>query len=361
MVDRLIFGTAALIAAVVLAACDVVVVDRNSVGTNTSVPQDRQPRQTRQRREARGPAIIKPDLSVTWASDFGPIDFRGGHYGDTSKTITGRLFWSGSQWIYEGRWTVNARGDRLTFVFSPDGRHFSGTFVRPNAGTYAWNGRRQPGLRLAKVDSGDARATTTRRPETRATLSRCARSVQGRIAWDFRGNKIWDDANLHRLCEGASDSTEPGQCFARIRRFGVAGSALRLEVCRGARNSEARIACYRRWVSEGETLESAAARCRSSGDARLPDRPRGKLRTTAVFFDGGSFKSIGGGRWVETGRDGRVRFRFVEKRRTDRAIWLEDKSRGITVFIDPFRRTTTFRQAGSNALRPLYPVTRVVD
>jgi hypothetical protein len=44
----------------------------------------------------------------------------------------------------------------------------------------------------------------------------CADALQGRIAWNHRGDKRWPAARLEQLCADASDSVEPAQCFETI-------------------------------------------------------------------------------------------------------------------------------------------------
>ena len=88
--------------------------------------------------------IDDPDLSRTWNSDFGPINWKEGYYGNPNKTLTGQLVNRNGTMVYEGHWGRRDSAARGTvrFVFSDHGRRFTGTYRASNGQTKTWNGYR---------------------------------------------------------------------------------------------------------------------------------------------------------------------------------------------------------------------------
>ncbi len=80
---------------------------------------------------------------------------------------------------------------------------------------------------------------------------------------------------------------------------------------------------------------------------------------TVARFDGGRWQNQGGNRWVELGDDG-SRFYFVETRRENDAIILDDQSRNLQVKIDVRRRMSYWTQNHGNFTQ-LYPLTELSD
>ena len=81
----------------------------------------------------------------------------------------------------------------------------------------------------------------------------CARSVEGKIAWNYAGSTRWSSHSVNALCKDANNSTEPAKCFESVMHKGVSwgGSdqwqwknALRL--CAGTRSADRTIACFRK-------------------------------------------------------------------------------------------------------------------
>jgi hypothetical protein len=95
----------------------------------------------------------------------------------------------------------------------------------------------------------------------------CRDLVQGRIAWDYNNNRTWGDANLNRLCQGASDPIQPPRCFERVMFGGISwGGSTRwqwenaLDLCAGSNNADQTVACFQREVSKG--WQAAIQACR---------------------------------------------------------------------------------------------------
>jgi len=89
-------------------------------------------------------APSSPDLNRAWNSDFGPIHWKQGFYGNPNKTLTGRMTKQNGKMVYEGQWGRRdsaARG-AVRFVFSSDGKRFAGTYRASNGSVKTWNGFR---------------------------------------------------------------------------------------------------------------------------------------------------------------------------------------------------------------------------
>src|SRR5215831_9258683 len=54
-----------------------------------------------------------------------------------------------------------------------------------------------------------------------APVDSCPGNVQGKIAWDYTGNRSWNPENVQRLCARASNPTQPALCFKRVMFGGV--------------------------------------------------------------------------------------------------------------------------------------------
>lgn len=77
-----------------------------------------------------------------------------------------------------------------------------------------------------------------------------------------------------------------------------------------------------------------------------------------VEYPGGFFQNVGGGRWVETARDG-SRLNFNEVRGRQGTIRIYDQSRAVTI-IFYFDRNTIFISDRGGPERFIYPISRVV-
>jgi hypothetical protein len=96
----------------------------------------------------------------------------------------------------------------------------------------------------------------------------CYAAIQGRIAWDYEGNRYWQEANMAELCAGNENSVEPARCFQRVMHEGIDwGGGTRWEwtnaiaLCQGARRANRRIDCFVELVDEGYDWEPAIQEC----------------------------------------------------------------------------------------------------
>lgn len=116
--------------------------------------------------------------------------------------------------------------------------------------------------------------------QTRTEL-RCEQGVQGRIAWDYAGNRTWSPANLRRLCRGATDPNEPGRCFQRVMHGGISwGGGTRwqwenaLDLCEGVADAERTIRCFQRRIGAREPWREAIRACTAAPSAIAVIQPR---------------------------------------------------------------------------------------
>lgn len=96
----------------------------------------------------------------------------------------------------------------------------------------------------------------------------CFNTVQGKIAWNYKGSKYWSKSNVAQLCKGAEASDQPGVCFNTIMHGGVNwgggtkwkwGNALKL--CQGTKNSRSTVNCFKKEIKAGLNWGEAIARC----------------------------------------------------------------------------------------------------
>jgi len=93
---------------------------------------------------------------------------------------------------------------------------------------------------------------------TTVSATACFQSVQGKIAWDYKGNKRWSPSDINRLCRGAERSREPAACFNRVMhgRVNYGGGTKwqwknALNLCKGSKNANATISCFKSRVQRG--------------------------------------------------------------------------------------------------------------
>lgn len=79
----------------------------------------------------------------------------------------------------------------------------------------------------------------------------CSNLVQGIIAWDNRGSRVWTGENVERLCRGTSIPPAPPKCFSDVMskwgRGGV-GTTLTsqdaLDLCAGTNDAVKAVVCF---------------------------------------------------------------------------------------------------------------------
>jgi len=98
--------------------------------------------------------------------------------------------------------------------------------------------------------------------------NRCHNSIQGKIAWDYKGNKQWGQANLDTLCGSNNQTDQPGKCFDTVMHGKVnwgGGTQWQwknaIELCKGTYNANRTISCFKSKIKAKENWKSATALC----------------------------------------------------------------------------------------------------
>ncbi len=93
----------------------------------------------------------------------------------------------------------------------------------------------------------------------------CVAATQGRIAWNYQGNKNWGKFNIDRLCKGAETSREPALCFQRIMHERKDGKRWTwsdaIDLCEGTQNANATIRCYDQQIKKSRKAKQAIRAC----------------------------------------------------------------------------------------------------
>jgi len=98
--------------------------------------------------------------------------------------------------------------------------------------------------------------------------TKCAQAVQGKIAWDYKGNKQWAPNNIKRLCKGAETSVESARCFNSVMHGRINwGSSTKwrwqdaIDLCEGSKSSSKTISCFKREISRRTPKSTAIKKC----------------------------------------------------------------------------------------------------
>jgi hypothetical protein len=102
-------------------------------------------------------------------------------------------------------------------------------------------------------------------------ISTCNSAIQGKIAWDYNGNTLWNPSNIDRLCEGAENTEGPAQCFDTVMHGGINwgggtrwywGNAVNL--CKGTSAPDITIDCFVQEINDGQEWPVAINACTRS-------------------------------------------------------------------------------------------------
>jgi hypothetical protein len=145
-----------------------------------------------------------------------------------------------------------------------DNRVPAGIVIRtvPNAGTPV-----ETGSKVAVFVSSGPIPTST---NTEALEAVCYNAVQGRIAWNYEGNKSWSPNNVKNLCRGTTNPSQPAQCFQRVMHGGInygGGTRWQWEnasnLCAGTNDAARTISCFQGMISRRRSWQDAIAACKS--------------------------------------------------------------------------------------------------
>ncbi len=131
--------------------------------------------------------------------------------------------------------------------------------------------RFRPEAQTFRLNAGLQAATTvnTTIPPIVTSGNRCHNSIQGKIAWDYKGNKRWGQANLDKLCGANNQTDQPGKCFNQVMHGGVnwgGGTQWQwknaLELCQNTLNANRTVVCFKKKISQGGNWSQAIAACK---------------------------------------------------------------------------------------------------
>ena len=109
----------------------------------------------------------------------------------------------------------------------------------------------------------------------------CRESVQGKIAWNYRGSNNWSSANVDFLCSGANASSEPARCFNAVMHGhdesipgGIntgshrpSGNRWRWQdasnLCAGSTDAMETVSCWERSLVDDPSMSDVLESCRS--------------------------------------------------------------------------------------------------
>ena len=119
-----------------------------------------------------------------------------------------------------------------------------------------------------------------------------------------------------------------------------------------SRNVQLQIDIYRNWVTYGSNggvksdLYRITRAFRNSMAAQPGVAVTNGRNVQQVFFDRGSFKKTGPGRWSEFDAQGRAVFNFAETGRDEWSVYLDDRSRNVQIQLDLHRKWISYGQNG---------------
>lgn len=101
-----------------------------------------------------------------------------------------------------------------------------------------------------------------------AIKTKCAAEVQGKIAWNYKGNKTWAPSNINRLCKGSESSVQPARCFQKVMHGGISNGtgtkwqwANAVDLCEGSQNASATISCFQKLIQRKSSMQTAIKKC----------------------------------------------------------------------------------------------------
>jgi len=105
-------------------------------------------------------------------------------------------------------------------------------------------------------------------PTPEATAVSCNDVIQGNVPWDYKGNKVWSQVNIDRLCKGATNSSQPGECFDMVMHGGInygGGTKWQwqnaIDLCEGTQHANRTIQCFKNSIARGKPWKTAIASC----------------------------------------------------------------------------------------------------
>jgi len=98
----------------------------------------------------------------------------------------------------------------------------------------------------------------------------CYNAIQGKVAWNDKGNTSWTKSNVQRLCKGTSNASAPGVCFKYAMFNGSSWGkkashkmnwSKAVTLCAGTSHAGNSTTCFKAKISAGRTLDDAIKMC----------------------------------------------------------------------------------------------------
>jgi len=100
-------------------------------------------------------------------------------------------------------------------------------------------------------------------------INRCHAALQGKVAWDYKGNKAWGKGNLDKMCKLNNQTDQPAKCFQKVMHGNVnwgGGDKWQwqnvLNLCQGTLNANRTIICFKNKIQSGKNWSTATNECK---------------------------------------------------------------------------------------------------
>lgn len=130
-----------------------------------------------------------------------------------------------------------------------------------------------PSLMLKRLnnDIGKLKQKAQQRPPLLpVNIKACEQAIQGKIAWNYKGSKLWNPANIRSLC-GNINIDAPAVCFNKVMHGGInwgGGTKWKyqnaMNLCRNSQNASRTVECFKSVVRKhGGNWQHAINSCRA--------------------------------------------------------------------------------------------------
>ncbi len=174
----------------------------------------------------------------------------------------------------------------------------------------------------------------------------CAEALQGKVAWNERGDRNWSPVNINALCAGTGNAANTIGCFqAQIVQHNDWARAI--------------AACKARPPGSPVPVQTPQTVSPPQPLQPLPAGLNGRNAASVTFGQGGrrlgEIRQGSGTQWLEFDATGRAAFQFEEQQRDDWSIYLLDRSRRLNLQLDLHTRKVMVSEAGGPR-RELYEI-----
>ena len=101
--------------------------------------------------------------------------------------------------------------------------------------------------------------------------NRCHTALQGKVAWNYEGNKAWAKGNLDKMCKLNNQTHQPAKCFQNVMHGNVSwGGGTKwqwgnvVDLCQGTFNANRTVVCFKHKIQQGVGWSTAIGDCKLS-------------------------------------------------------------------------------------------------